>query len=115
MSEGSTTETETREWPEIVTRRMQSRPDDASGFRAKLVGLQRNAVIVMGNSRSERYLGSLQMALRNGEQIVRRHAAWALGRIPGSRARRILEDEFVSETDPEVRDEIEVALRRARV
>ena len=41
MNEGTTTETESATWPERVTRRMQQRPDDQSGFRAKLVGLSK--------------------------------------------------------------------------
>jgi small subunit ribosomal protein S1 len=40
MSEATATDAEKQTWPEIVTRRMQERPDDASGFRASLVGLR---------------------------------------------------------------------------
>ena len=40
MTDVTTTEAETQEWPDWVTRRMQERPDDVSGFRARLVGLR---------------------------------------------------------------------------
>lgn len=79
--------------------------------RAKLEGLQRNAVIVMGNSGSETYLGPLNDALERGQDTVRQHAAWALGQISGAGAKAVLKERLATETDPAVRTEIEVALK----
>jgi epoxyqueuosine reductase len=78
--------------------------------RAKLAGLQRNAAVAMGNRLESRYVGPLTEALREGEPLVRGHAAWALGRIGGEEARRVLEQAFELEEDAAVRGEIEAAL-----
>jgi epoxyqueuosine reductase len=78
--------------------------------RAKLEGLQRNAAVAMGNRLERRYVGPLAEALREGEPVVRGHAAWALGRIGGEEARRILEEALGREPDEGVRGEIEAAL-----
>ena len=78
--------------------------------RAKLVGLRRNAAVAMGNRLESRYVGPLAAALREGEPLVRGHAAWALGRIGGEEARRVLEQALGLEADAAVRGEIEAAL-----
>lgn len=59
--------------------------------RAKLEGLQRNAAVAMGHRRDPVYVPDLGRALsENPSPVVRRHAAWALGRIGGGEARSIL-------------------------
>lgn len=78
--------------------------------RAKLEGLQRNAAVAMGNRGEARYVAPLGRALAEGEPLVRRHAAWALGRIGGDEARRYLEEASGRESEPEVREEILAAL-----
>jgi epoxyqueuosine reductase len=78
--------------------------------RAKLEGLQRNAAVAMGNRLESRYIGPLAEALREGEGAVRGHAAWALGRIGGGEARRVLEEALAGERDEGVRAEIEASL-----
>lgn len=78
--------------------------------RAKLEGLQRNAAVAMGNRRQPRYVAPLAEALAEGEPVVRAHAAWALGRIAGDEARRVLEEALVREAEPEVAAEIRAAL-----
>jgi epoxyqueuosine reductase len=78
--------------------------------RAKLDGLQRNAAVAMGNRLESRYVRPLAEALREGEPIVRGHAAWALGRIGGVEARRVLEEALAVERDEGVRAEIESSL-----
>jgi epoxyqueuosine reductase len=78
--------------------------------RAKLEGLQRNAAVAMGNRLESRYAAPLAEALREGEPLVRGHAAWALGRIGGEEARRALEEALEREADEGVREEIEAAL-----
>ncbi|HSL83384.1 MAG TPA: tRNA epoxyqueuosine(34) reductase QueG [Thermoanaerobaculia bacterium] len=80
--------------------------------RAKREGLQRNAAVAMGNRRDPVYVGPLARALATGEPVVRRHAAWALGRIGTEPARRALQEALEAEDAPSVRDEIRSALRR---
>jgi epoxyqueuosine reductase len=80
--------------------------------RAKLEGLQRNAAVAMGNRLEPRYVAPLTKALREGEPLVRGHAAWALGRIGGEEAWRALMAALTVEEDGEVRREIEAALIR---
>ena len=79
--------------------------------RAKLAGLQRNAVIAMGNSGSSRYLEALIEALEAGQPTVRGHAAWALGRIRDARSRDALAGALARECEPAVREEIRAALQ----
>ena len=77
--------------------------------RAKLEGLQRNAAVAMGNRGDERYVPPLAEALAEGDPVVRRHAAWALGRIGGEGAREVLDGALGTEDDRSVRTEIEAA------
>ncbi len=76
--------------------------------RAKRHGLQRNAAVAMGNRGHAAYVRPLARALAEAEPGVRRHAAWALGRIGGA-AREALEAARRLETDGSVRAEIERA------
>lgn len=78
--------------------------------RAKLAGLQRNAAVAMGNRLDSRYVGPLATALREGEPVVRGHAAWALGRIGGAAAISALAEALTAEEDEVVRSEIEASL-----
>lgn len=79
--------------------------------RAKLEGLKRNAAVAMGNRGSETYIPALQLAVHEDEEaVVRSHAAWALGRIGGSTARRALLEALESEADEEVRTSLSAAL-----
>lgn len=77
--------------------------------RAKLEGLQRNAAVVMGNRRDPAYLEPLAKALEEGTPLVRRHAAWALGRLGGEAARARLAAALPA-AEPELAAEIEAAL-----
>jgi epoxyqueuosine reductase len=67
-------------------------------FRAKRVGLQRNACVVLGNRGDAAAVPALRRALTKGEPLVRGHAAWALGRIGTAQARRALERAGLVET-----------------
>jgi epoxyqueuosine reductase len=78
--------------------------------RPKLPGLQRNAAVAMGNRRDPGYVPDLARALVEGEPMVRRHAAWALGRIGGAAAASVLEQALEREEDGEVAAEIRSAL-----
>ena len=82
--------------------------------RAKLEGLQRNAAVVLGNVGGPEAVATLETALAHAESVVRGHAAWALGRIGGARARRALERARPGEPDERVRAEIEAALAERR-
>ncbi len=74
--------------------------------------LQRNAAIALGNTRDERYVPDLARALRDPEEVVREYAAWGLGRIGGTRARRALEDGLPREDSQAVRRGIASALQK---
>lgn len=53
---------------------------------------------------------ALAGALLDGEPLVRRHAAWALGEIGTDASRRRLAERLDVEPDPEVKEEIAAAL-----
>ena len=78
--------------------------------RAKLEGLRRNAAVVMGNRGDERYVPVLARTLDQAEPALRRHAAWALGRVGSTTAIAALKLAWGAETDPSVRREIATAL-----
>ena len=78
--------------------------------RATRVGLQRNACVVLGNLGDPSAVPALERALHDGETLVRGHAAWALGRLPGEEVSRALREAERRETEPSVREEIAAAL-----
>jgi epoxyqueuosine reductase len=79
-------------------------------WRTRRSGLLRNACVALGNVADRSSVPALSGALQDHEALVRGHAAWALGRIGGSSARRHLERELSGETDSWVRAECEAAL-----
>ena len=79
-------------------------------LRAKRVGLQRNACVALGNLKNSETVPALVRALIHGEDLVRGHAAWALGEIGGEPARASLSRAAEVETSPEVLAEIREAL-----
>ena len=78
--------------------------------RAKRRGLLRNVAVALGNLRDPRALSALEAALHDTEPLIRRHAAWALGRIGGYGARYVLDNALGTERDTEVREEMAAAL-----
>ena len=82
--------------------------------RAKLEGLKRNAAVAMGNRRDRAYVPALEAALSESAPIVRRHAAWSLGKVGGAAARQALELARDVEEDVATRQEIGAALDRLR-
>ncbi|HEX4952375.1 MAG TPA: tRNA epoxyqueuosine(34) reductase QueG [Thermoanaerobaculia bacterium] len=80
--------------------------------RAKLSGLKRNAAVVMGNRGDPRYVPALERALEDQDPVVREHAAWALGRIGGPEALRVLVGALEREGEPSVRAELGEARAR---
>lgn len=80
--------------------------------RAKRRGYLRNASVALGNQRNRRSVPALVNALLGeSEPLVRRHAAWALGRIGGETAQRELRLALRTELDESVRLEIDQALK----
>ena len=78
--------------------------------RAKRRGFLRNVLVAIGNWGEPRAVPALKGALADDEPLIRSHAAWALGRIGGDTARRILQTRLTVETHTEVITEIRDAL-----
>ena len=82
--------------------------------RTSRATLQRNAAIALGNSDDPGAVAPLARALeQNANALVRRHAAWALGRLArhtDPRARRSLRRACDFDPDAEVRAEAARAL-----
>jgi epoxyqueuosine reductase len=79
--------------------------------RAKRRGLARNAAVALGNVGTDEDVPYLARALaEHDEPLVRGHAAWALGRIGGSRARLTLDNRRSLDSEDAVRAEINAAL-----
>ncbi len=79
--------------------------------RAKRRGFLRNVAVALGNWGSQAAIPALKQALNDDEVLVRSHTAWALGRIGGRSARRILQARLQVETNSEVITEIKEAIR----
>jgi len=76
--------------------------------RAKRRGLLRNVAVALGNSGDRRAIEPLARALiHEQEPLIRGHAAWALGQLGATSA---LQQARATETDPDVRQEIDLAL-----
>ncbi len=71
---------------------------------------QRNAAIAFGNIGDPVFIPDLAQAMKDPEDLVRAYAAWALGRIGGSKAKRVLESSLARETSQTVVSEIEAVL-----
>lgn len=76
--------------------------------RATRSGLRRNAAVVLGNLGDPEATAALVRALRDPDPVLRRHAAWALGRLGTGRA--ALENALREEIDPAVCEEVRAAL-----
>lgn len=83
-------------------------------LRAKRRGFLRNVAVALGNIGSAEAVPALIHALDDEEPLVRGHAAWALGEIGSALALQALQHKLQLETDPEVRAEIDAAMRRLR-
>jgi epoxyqueuosine reductase len=90
--------------------RFRERFRQSAVWRTRRSGLLRNACIALGNVADRGSVPALSAALRDHDTLVRGHAAWALGRIGGSSARRHLELALSDETDSWVGSECEAAL-----
>ena len=85
----------------------------SAAVRAKRRGLLRNAAVALGNAGDRGAVTALLRGLADEEPLVRGHAAWALGRLGGRRARAGLERAQRGEEDAYVRGEIIAALAAA--
>ena len=84
--------------------------------RTKLVGLQRNACVALGNNGDEKAILPLSKVLCSSEEsLVRLHAAWAIGRIGGREAATVLERARDSERDTGVLEEINLSLEEISI
>jgi len=82
-------------------------------LRAKRRGYLRNICVALGNQANTAATAHLRSALlTEPENLVRAHAAWALGQIGGQEAYLALEEALPVETEPRVRAEIINALQR---
>ena len=96
---------------ELTEVKFQERFRGTSIMRTKLVGLQKNACVALGNGRDKTAVPALISALSNQAPLVRGHAAWALGEISTLKALSALETASESEIDPYVIEEIQEALK----
>jgi epoxyqueuosine reductase len=71
---------------------------------------RRNAAVALGNSRDPAYIPDLEAEMENPEELIRTHAAWALGQIGTAAAKRILETRRTVDSSEAVRGEIGKAL-----
>jgi epoxyqueuosine reductase len=74
--------------------------------------LLRTVCVVLGNHGHPDSTAPLAAALTDPDPIIRGHAAWGLGQLNTPEARAALEAAAASEPDPEVQQEIELALGR---
>jgi epoxyqueuosine reductase len=74
--------------------------------------LRRNAMIAMGNSGDSSFIKILQWSLSDRQSLVRGHAAWALAMLGSRDSLPVLSAMVGTETDPQVRVEMEWAVAR---
>jgi epoxyqueuosine reductase len=80
--------------------------------RVKRDGFIRNVVVALGNSQRREVVPALGLALQDESPLVRSHAVWALGQIQVQEAIGLLESARLKETNPDVLEEISLALRK---
>jgi epoxyqueuosine reductase len=73
---------------------------------------QRNAAVALGNSGNPEMVPHLARAMEDPEELVRAHAAWALGQLGGAGARHALEASLPRESGAQAKEEIRAALER---
>jgi len=72
---------------------------------------QRNAAIALGNTGDPSFIPDLEVAMNDPEELVRAHAAWALGKMGEGSAKQILASCLDRESSAKVKEEIELALQ----
>jgi len=72
----------------------------------------RNIIIAAGNSRNKKFVIPLKKLLVSGSEIIRAHAAWALGAIGSEECFFILRSRQTFEINALVKDELFFALKQ---
>jgi epoxyqueuosine reductase len=88
----------------------QTRFAETPVLRAGYAGFLRNVAVALGNWNSEAALGGLSRLLHSPSALVRVHAAWAIGQIPGAHSKALL-NSAATDAEPAVREEIACALK----
>lgn len=83
---------------------------DLDWYKPELKFLKRNVIVALGNIGDPLSLSALSKMLRNQEDMIRAHAAWAIGKIGGLKAKQLLHDAIRKEKDAVVKKEIDNAL-----
>ena len=84
---------------------------DSAIKRAKISGFQRNVCVALGNIGDPVAVPALSKVIQaDYPDLVRSHAAWALGRIGGKSAMKILNSQANLDQSPEVLEEIREAI-----
>jgi epoxyqueuosine reductase len=78
--------------------------------RAGRAGFARNVCVALGNWAAPEAVPVLTRALSDPEPLVRKHAAWALGRVGSAPARAALSDRASVESDASVLEELSAAI-----
>ncbi len=79
--------------------------------RSKRRGILRNASVAAGNCGDLNYLNNLEKLMHHDpESLIRSHAAWAIGKLGGPKAKTILQEAISLEKDPDTLKEIQKAL-----
>ena len=73
---------------------------------------QRNAAVALGNSGDPEMVPHLAQSMEDPEELVRSHAAWALGQLGGAGARQALEASLQREEGARAKEEIIAALEK---
>lgn len=79
--------------------------------RLSFIRYIRNIIVAAGNCQNELCVPGLSKYLHHPSEILRIHAAWALGNFRTMRVKNILEDRLSIEANPSVTEEIESALQ----
>jgi epoxyqueuosine reductase len=98
----------------ISAREFKNRFENSPILRAARDGFVRNVVIALGNSGKEDAVPAIEEAFCDASPLVRAHAAWALGQFATAHSFRILASAVNNETDASVREEIIIALEKAK-
>src|SRR5439155_3207030 len=73
--------------------------------------LRRNALVALGNLGERAAVALVAPFVAGADPLLRRHAAWALGRLGGPEAGAALGEALATEDDPAVRSEMAAGLR----
>ncbi len=80
-------------------------------WRSKRRGILRNAAVVLGNQKDRASIDALNKGLMDDEPLIRGASAWALGEIGTEACWQLLIARSKVESDEEVKNEIELAIK----